>query len=221
MTPYYDDGTCVIYHGDCRDVLPDLDPVALVLTDPPYNVVNRESEGLRVLDRGEADSLPVDCGWLASTVTRLASSAYVWCATEQVSDLRSSFVAAGATTRVGVWHKTNPSPMNGERLWLSAVELCVFARRSGATFALHCEHPVWTGASEPRDDHPTAKPEWLFRRLLLASTVKGDAVVDPYMGSGTTLRVAKDENRRAIGIELEERYCEVAAKRLAQEVLAL
>lgn len=219
MTPYYDDGQCVIYHGDCREILPILEPVALVLTDPPYNVINRDDEGLRSLDRGEADSLPVDVDWLATELSRLAPTAYVWCATEQVSPLRRSFIAAGMTTRLGIWHKTNPSPMNGEHLWLSSVEACVFARRSGATFHGFCVHPVWDGPSEPRDDHPTAKPEWLFRRLLLTSSSPGDTVLDPYMGSGTTLRVALDEGRRAIGIDVNEAYCEIAANRLAQGVL--
>lgn len=216
MTPYYDDGCAVIYHGAAEEILPNLGLVSMVLTDPPYNVVNRDSEGLRNLDRGDADALPVDVDWLATELGRVTPAAYVWCATEQVSALRGSFVAAGMTTRLGVWHKTNPSPMNGERLWLSAVELCVTARRMGAIHHPHCAHPVWTGPSEPRDDHPTAKPEWLFRSLVLASSDPGTVVLDPYMGSGTTLRVALDEGRRAIGIEVNERYCEVAASRLAQ-----
>lgn len=219
MTPYYDDGQCVIYHGDCREVLPSLGPCALALTDPPYNAVNRGDFGLRNLDRGEADSTPVDCAWLAAELARMALTSYVWCATEQVSELRAGFVGAGLTTRVGVWNKSNPSPMNGEHLWLSAVELCVFARASGATFNGYCLHPVWFGASEPRNDHPTAKPEWLFRWLLKKSSNQGDMVVDPYMGSGTTLRVALDEGRRAIGVEINEAYCEIAAIRLAQGVL--
>ena len=216
MTPYYDDGVATIYHGRAEDVLPMIVGASMVVTDPPYNVVNRDDSGLRNLDRGDADSLPVDVSWLARELARIAPVAYVWCATEQVSRLRSSFVDAGMTTRTGVWHKSNPSPMNGEHLWLSAVELCVFARRSGAVHHAFCAHPVWTGPSEPRDDHPTAKPEWLFRGHVLASSNPGDVVLDPYMGSGTTLRVAVDEGRRAIGVDVNEAYCEIAANRLAQ-----
>jgi DNA modification methylase len=222
VTPYYDDGTCVIYHGDARDVLPSLSPVELVLTDPPYNVVNRADEGLRSLDRGSADSANIDVGWLVGAVARLTTgSVYVWCGSEQLSPLRAGLVTAGMSTRTCVWHKSNPSPMNGERMWLSALELCVFGRRPKAAFEPHCEAPIWFGPTEPRDDHPTAKPEWLFKRLVLASSVKGGTVLDPFMGSGTTLRAAKDLGRKAIGIELEERYCEIAARRLGQEVLAL
>jgi site-specific DNA-methyltransferase (adenine-specific) len=72
------------------------------------------------------------------------------------------------------------------------------------------------GASE----HPCPKPLDVWKRILLrVSPVEGELVLDPFMGSGTTLRAAKDLGRKAIGIEIEERYCEIAAKRLAQEVL--
>jgi DNA modification methylase len=222
VTPYYDDGTCIIYHGDALEILPVIRRCDMVLTDPPYNVVNRPDEGLRSLDRGAADSAPVSVDWLSSELPRHASgSVYVWCGSEQLSGLRAGFVGREMTTRTCVWHKTNPSPMNGDRLWLSAVELCVYARHPKATFNEHCAAPVWVGPTEPRDDHPTAKPEWLFKRIILASSDTSDTVLDPFMGSGTTLRAAKDLGRKAIGIEIDERYCEIAVKRLAQEVLAL
>jgi site-specific DNA-methyltransferase (adenine-specific) len=111
--------------------------------------------------------------------------------------------------------------MNGEHLWLSALELCVFARKSGAYFGLHCQPPVWKGPIARGVDHPTPKPEWLMRQLIESSSRPADTVMDPYMGSGTTLVAAKALGRRAIGIELEERYCEIAAKRLQQSVLPL
>ena len=219
-TPYYQDENVTIFHGDCREIMPDLETVDLVLTDPPYNEVNRPDSGLRSLDRGSADSLPVDPQEVAASIALACSgSAYVWCATEQISPLRAAFVAAGMSTRAAVWHKTNPSPMNGEVMWLSALELCVFARHPKATFNEHCAHPVWTGPSQPRDDHPTAKPLWLFSKLIQASTAAGNTILDPFMGSGTTLRAAKDLGRKAIGIELDEKYCEIAAKRMGQGVL--
>jgi DNA modification methylase len=222
LKPYYQDDSVMIYHGDCREILPQIDQVEMVLTDPPYNEVNRKTGGLRTIDKGGADDMPVDVEWLALSISETATgSAYVWCGIEQVSELRRQFVEAGMSTRAAVWHKTNPSPMNGDLLWLSAIELCVFARHSKATFHPHCEAPVWTGPTQPRDDHPTAKPEWLFSKLIQASTNSGETILDPFMGSGTTLRVAKDLGRKAIGIEIEERYCETAIERLAQEVLGL
>ena len=222
MEPYYDDGQITIYHGDCRDVLPTLEPgsIDLVLTDPPYNAINRTTGGLRLIDKGGADAHPVDVAAVATQLIRVtAGSIYVWCSDEQYTDWTMAFKDAGLTTRICAWWKSDPSPMNGEHLWLSALELCVFARKSGAPFNLHCEHPVWKGPVARDIDHPTPKPEWLMRRLILASSQPGGVVLDAYMGSGTTLRAAKDLGRRAIGIELEERYCEVIAKRLAQGVL--
>jgi DNA modification methylase len=67
--------------------------------------------------------------------------------------------------------------------------------------------------------HPTEKPVMLLRQLIEASSLHGDVVLDPFLGSGSTVVAARTEGRRAVGIEIEERYCEIAAKRLAQEVL--
>jgi site-specific DNA-methyltransferase (adenine-specific) len=220
MKPYYQDDAVTIYHGDCREILPlEAD---LLLTDPPYGEVNRASGGLRSLDKGVADTKTLENDELAALLVEVpATSVYIWCGTEQVSDLRRVFVDAGFTTRLAIWEKSNPSPMNGEHLWLSGLEACVFARRSGAAFNEHCRNPIWRGSSAPANEHTTPKPLWLMKRLVAASSDPGQTVLDPFMGSGTTLRAAKDLGRKAIGIELEERYCENAAERCAQEVLDL
>lgn len=217
----YEDESVTIFNNRAEDILPCLqtDSAAVVLTDIPYNGVNRDSSGLRDLDRGEADSAPVNLAWIATESARLAPSVYVFCGWGQFSTLVEEFDRLGMSTRVGVWHKTNPSPMNGEHLWLSGVELCVFARRKGATFTRNCEVPVWRGATEPRDDHPTAKPEWLWKHLLLSSAEPGDLVVDPFNGSGTTTAMAKLLGMRAIGIDINPAFCEVAATRVRQGVL--
>lgn len=221
MKPYYQDASVTIYHGDCREVLPTLEPVDLVLTDPPYNAINRETGGLRVIDKGAADSAPINIPELAAAFMALAPSVYVWCSDEQFTEWTVALKQSGATTRVCAWWKSNPSPMNGEHLWLSAMELCVFGRRHGATFNQHCEAPVWRGPIAQGNGHPTPKPLWLMHKLIGASSAVGGTVLDPFMGSGTTLRAAKDLGRTAIGIELDERYCEIAARRCSQETLDL
>jgi site-specific DNA-methyltransferase (adenine-specific) len=78
---------------------------------------------------------------------------------------------------------------------------------------------VWKIAPEQYEGHPAVMPAELASRCILIGTNRDGTVLDPFCGSGTTLRTAKDLGRKAIGIEIEERYCEVAAKRLSQEVL--
>jgi len=217
MTPYYQDEKAgvVIYCGDCRAILPMLPlPAALCLTDIPYGEVNRASNGLRNLDKGDADTPTMPIEDVIQTLMPCGSSLYVRCGTEQVSSLRAAFVEGGLSTRLCVWEKSNPSPMNGQYIWLSAIEACVFAKRPKATFNEHCASPVWRGSTQHSKDHPTQKPLWLFERLVSASSLEGDLVIDPFMGSGTTLVAAKRLGRRATGIEISEQYCEIAAKRL-------
>jgi site-specific DNA-methyltransferase (adenine-specific) len=222
VKPYYDQDGITIYHADCREMLPALSRVvSLSIADVPYGVVDRESGGLRELDKGDADVETFDVQWLTEQLIRCTcGSIYVWCGTEQVSGIRSQMVTAGLTTRLCVWEKTDPSPMNGEHFWLSALEACVFGRKAKAIFNEFCKSPRFTGPSERNiPDHPTPKPEWLMNRLICASSAPGDLVLDPCCGSGTTLVSAKLTGRRAIGIERNERYCEIAANRLAQGVL--
>ena len=222
MKPYYDREGITIYHGDCREVLSSLpDSMAdAVVTDPPYNAINRVSGGLRSFDKGTADSAVIDIPRLASEFLRVSrGSIYVWCSDEQYTAWTMAFKESGITTRICAWWKSNPSPMNGQHLWLSALELCVFARKNNATFFRHCAAPIWKGPSEQIVGHPTPKPVWLVREQIEASVAPGGIVLDPFAGSGSTLRAAKDAGCRAIGIEIEERYCEIAARRLEQSVL--
>lgn len=222
LSPYYEQDGIVIYHSDCREVLSSLaaDSATLAIADIPYGKVNRDSGGLRGLDKGDADEATFDHCWLAGELMRLASgSIYFWCGSEQVSSLRAAMVEGGLTTRLCVWEKSDPSPMNGEHFWLSALEACVFGRKSKATFNEFCKSPRFYGPCERNINHPTPKPEWLMNRLINASSLPGDLVIDPCCGSGTTLVSAKVNGRRAIGIDVNESYCEIAAKRLAQGVL--
>lgn len=220
MKPYYDHAGISIYHGDCLDVLPNLPNCELVLTDPPFGRVTRADSGLRNLDRGNAD---MEVHSLLEVLPLLAGkgkgSFYIFCPREYVSMISNFFNEDNFSVRLCIWEKTNPSPMNGQHLWLSSIECCVFAKKQGAAFNYFCESSVWRGPTEPSDEHPTEKPEWLMKKLIGASSNVNDLVLDAYMGSGTSLRAAKDMGRRAIGVEIQERYCEIAARRLQQEVL--
>ena len=199
------------------ELMKGLDEVDLIVTDIPYGVVNRNTGGLRSIDKSVADSAPVDISSLVPELTRLTrGSLYVWCGTEQVSQLRAGFVEAGLTTRVGVWEKSNPSPMNGEKMWLSGLELCVFARKPKATFNRHCKNPIWRGATQRLRDFPCPKPIWLMEELVTASSNPGDTVLDPFMGSGSTGVACVNTGRNFIGIELDPEYFRIAEQRIGE-----
>ena len=213
----------ILVQGDCMVAmkrLPDLS-VNLTLADIPYGEVSRKSGRLRNLDKGKADkptfSLPE---WLAETVRVTSGSVYVFCSTEQVSDLRAGLVSSGFTTRLCVWEKTNPSPMNGQHVWLSGVECCVFGKRPGGTFNLHCKNTVWRFPTVRSKDHPTQKPLALIEYLVTASTNPGDKVLDSCMGSGTTGVAAVRTGRRFIGMELDKDYFKIAQDRISAAIEA-
>ena len=201
--------------GDCRDILPTLGKVDAVVTDIPYGKVNRESGGLRNLDKGAADVADFDLPDLVRLLAR-GHSNYVFCGTEQVSTIRAEFVNLGMTTRSCVWEKTNPSPMNGQRFWLSSLEHCIFGRAAKAPFFEMCASAVWRCPIETDQQHATQKPRRLMARLVAASTTPECLVCDPFMGSGTTGVAAVQMGRDFIGIEREERYFDIACRRIEQ-----
>lgn len=212
--PYYQDDAVTIYHGDCRDILPHLEPVDLVLTDPPYGIAYKSNH------RSETTT----AAWIGRQI-----------AGDESVDIRDAVLAgfpewclfgshrrpapAGARG-VLIWDKGPASGMGDLSFpWKPSFELIFIA---GALWAgprgegVLKGHHVVSRASMGRV-HPNEKPV-----SLLASIIEkhpAETVLDPFMGSGTTLRAAKDLGRKAIGIEIEERYCEIAAKRMAQEVL--
>ncbi len=193
VQPYYQDDACTIYHGDCRDLLPSLD-FDVFVTDPPY------PNNAGHFDDAVASAREV--------LSHLTCDALVFWSELERPPVPRQLVA------VHIWHRTN---VNG-RPYEPIYHFEEGDKRRSEVWP----HPaVFNGAGPGCNEylgHPTQKPVALMRRVVAKTA---GAVVDPYMGSGSTLRAAKDLGRRAIGIEVEEEYCEVAAKRLAQEVLPL
>lgn len=218
MKPYYQDAAVTIYHGDSRLLMPALAPqIDAVVTDPPYGIGADQRQMARAGKRhGNAAAPSRDYGnsdWDASPPS----------ATE-----------IAALLAIGRWHVIwggNYFGLPPARGWL------VWDKETGANGYADCELAwsdldtavrrfrfQWMGMLQriPEDRcHPTQKPLPVMRWCLGLLPESVGTVLDPYMGSGTTLRAAKDHGVSAVGIEADERYCEIAAKRCAQEVLDL
>ena len=206
-----------IYNMDCLEGMKQIPngSVDLVLTDIPYGEVNREDNGLRTLTKDAADIETFNLCELTKTLcAKTKGSIYMFCGINQVSDIRRTMTAEGLSTRLVVWEKTNPSPMNGEYMWLSGVECCVYGKKSGATFNLRCKNSVLRYPCGEHDIHPTQKPVDMFRYLIQASSNENDLVLDPFMGSGTTAVACIREKRHFIGFELNADYYDKACKRI-------
>jgi site-specific DNA-methyltransferase (adenine-specific) len=210
MTPYYQEEGITIYLGDCRDILPYLEPVDLVLTDPPYGMNFISNYRTVKYNAITGDNfLPLDL--IQMGIDKAANAAYVFCRWDNLADMPKP-------TSVLCWVKNNWSMGDllheHGRQW----EAICFYPNAGHKFIKRIPdviHAKRTGNIH----HPTEKPISVIEQLIQAN--EGDTILDPFMGSGTTLIAAKNLGRRAIGIEISEDYCKIAIERLRQGVLEL
>ena len=347
--PYYQDSAVTIYHGDCREILPGIEPATLVLTDPPYCGVVAESWDNQWKTDGDFLS------WLESIITLVCGSmldnagCYIFASPQMAARVEVLVSKYMRVLNNAIWDKGGERKGGSgsgvdvaalQRYWSANTERVIFAEKYGMDERAKADSGYWSkceivkrsvigdyiksefeiagvsnreiaalfpsktggltgcvsnwllGLSVPTEEqyqkmreylnrtgeygylrreyedlrreyedlrreyedlrreyedlrrpffltpsmqwsdlwrfnieryreHPTQKPLSLISQLCLVSSRQGDTILDPFMGSGTTLRAAKDLNRKAIGIESEEKYCEIAARRLSQEVLAL
>ena len=200
MKPYYQHAGITIYHGDCRELLMQLGRVDVVLTDPPYGILNFAGVGSgklkdRLLNRSDVqwDIAPTEADF---DLMRDRSDVQIFWG--------GNYFLLPPARGILVWDKQQPweSFSQVEIAWTNLDRPAAIFRESGTL-------------GTPNKVHPTQKPISLMKWCV--SMTEGE-VLDPYMGSGTTLLAAKDSGRSAIGIEIEEKYCEIAAKRLSHEV---
>jgi site-specific DNA-methyltransferase (adenine-specific) len=210
IEPYYQDNYCAIYHGDSLEIMPQLEPVDLVLTDPPYGInhpTNYHTRGRGKLAKCRnyapvfADDRPFDPRPLLSITKAIC----LWGANYYADKLP---ISSGWL----VWDKLRPDDLDQATVELAWTNFVKGARR----FRF-----MWNGMLRADNDpleHPTQKPVALMKWVLSLKWTPLGTILDPFMGSGTTLVAAKQLNRKAIGIEIEEKYCEIAVRRLSQEV---
>ena len=208
-------------HNDCMAILPSMQDniVNFTLTDIPYNGVNRKSNGLRNLDKGEADILTFDLEQFLTQVYRVTSNSIViFCGHLLQSEIYQFFSNQKGTVRTIVWEKSNPSPMNGQLIYLSGIELGIWFKKSGAkVFNAKCKNTVFKYPCGKSKLHPTEKNHTLLEDLIKDNTNEGDIVFDPCCGSGSHLLIAKRLNRQFLGIEINKEYYDIAEKRLIEE----
>jgi len=241
VKPYYEEAGITIYHGDCLKILSEMEgcSISSTLTDPPYSSGARNAASLRA--RGSMRRSEGKFGgdrWIQTDnlsshgfamLVRLLSVELLRVTVEDghmlsFIDWRQWPVLAGSIESAGwslrsclVWDKKSFGMGNGFR---QQAEFCLHASKgTGDNFQRHDLGTVFREPRSKEDCHPTMKP--LSMSTAVLSALPKGTILDPFMGSGTTLRAAKDLGRRAIGIEIEEKYCEIAAERLRQEVLPL
>lgn len=226
MTPYYDADGVTIYHGDSMDVLPTIaaGSVHMVCTDPPY-VIGAVSSGALASKSGGWQDMMNSAGWFTGwyrEVDRLLKSTgsfwtfLNWRTLPVV--MRAAVDAGLPLTSLAVWDKEWIGPGGSQGLRPSYELIALLAQEGFSVpdrgVADVFRHKV--GSYKP-NGHPAEKPVPLVRRLIeVAAVPEGGLVLDPFMGSGTAAMACRDLGRRFIGVEAEEKWCELAASRLAQ-----
>jgi site-specific DNA-methyltransferase (adenine-specific) len=231
MTPFYERDGITIYCGDCLEVMPQLKiQFDAVITDPPYGTndgrgkVHKIKNELVEFDVGEWDKiLPLE--WIKLAMFLLKSGCWIIVFTDNLSvktvwdEIEDN---NGNGKQTFYWIKSNPPPQPRNN-FCSGVETAILATKGivkkwygGGWYKNYFEYPLVTNN---RTNHPTQKPVMVINYLQNAITTNGDLILDPFMGSGTTLVAAQNGGRRAVGIEISEEYCKIAVERLRQPSL--
>lgn len=210
-----------LYNMDCILGMKEMqdNSVDMTLTDIPYGEVNRDSNGLRTLDKENADIMTFDLQEFLKELYRITKgTVIIFCGKEQISEIHKFFSDKqkkhNGTVRQIIWMKTNPSPMNGQHIYLSGIENAVWFKKRGGTFNAHCKNTVFQYPCGRSKLHPTEKNHNLLKELILDNSNESDIIFDPCAGSGSHCLVALENNRKYIGFELSEDYYNIALQRL-------
>lgn len=225
VTPYYDEDGITIYHGDAREVLPTLErnSVDLLVTDPPYGVAYESNMALRKphgpIAGDEDEKVAREVLGASCRVLRDRRHAYVFGPETLIeAPLANAVQLIWDKDVTGMGDLSLPWSKSWEPVSFAILTRSKAAREQGKGrlsarlrkgAVIRCQRPN----GQATKYHPTQKPVDILRQFIESSSVLGELVLDPFMGVGSTLVAAIQEERRAIGIEVDERYCERAAKR--------
>jgi DNA modification methylase len=218
MKPYYQDDAVTIYHGDCREIVPGLGRFDLLLTDPPYEI-STSGGGIGGRRKYLKDIKGFTDGGFDESILDGFDNWACFCSIAQMPRLIER--AAVRRWMLVTWNKPNPTPLvNGN--YLPDTEYIVHSFPSNGLCGKYEDRARFiVYPAQQHNLHPNEKPVAVVSKMILVGTRKGQTIIDPFAGSGTTGRAAKDLGRKCVCIEREERYCEIAAKRMAQSVLPL
>lgn len=227
MRPYYEDDAVTLYHGDCREVLPTLEPrsVDLVLTDPPFFMPATHYQSRVQWQRSWGDTSVLAAFWatvldLAVPLMRPTGHLITFCNGDSYPVFYPELYRRFDAIKCLVWDKGS---IGMGRVWRGQHELIAAARWETSEFTEKggSRSDVLRARVIPSADrtHPVEKPAAILAPLLEPTTKPGDVVLDPFAGTGSTILAARVAGRRVVAVEAEERYCEIAVRRLAQDVL--
>ncbi len=237
MKPYYQDEWVTIYHGDCREILPTLSKVDLVVTSPPYENIMGAGYKMQSKDilffklysefldsfLGECYRVLNDNGQLFLNVKSDVHNKRL--ITPHWIEFTEAFQRFSFKSYI-IWKYAGSFDSTDKRLHLD-YEI-IYHLSNGENIRLNSDGSndpftsVWYIPHNIKDRlHPTQMPEEVAKKIIGIASNVGDLILDPFLGSGTTAYCAKKLNRKCIGIEIEEKYCEIAAKRCSQSVMEL
>ncbi len=223
MTPYYEHGGIVIYHGDCREMVELKAEDTILISDPPYGIDVSLGMAKGSSDGGMWKDVRLQ-GDKTTAVRDEALSVFTLPYAVFGSHKMPPPIGVQATLvwekgeHVGAGDMAFPWKPNFELIFVSGTGEWI-GERKGSVLKFNAVAGCVGASNTGHRNHPTEKPVRLMSYLIQRAV--RPVILDPFMGSGTTLRAAKDLGRKAIGIEIEEKYCEIAALRLEQEVFAL
>lgn len=226
MKPYYADEFVTLYHGDCLEVAGDLPQADLLVMDPPFFMPAQHYAARSEWARSWGDTAILGRWWtgtLDALLPRLkgTGSAFVFCDDESYPVFYPGLYTRFPGLSSLVWNKGR---IGMGAPWRHAHEFILHARRAEAKWrGSKGETDVlnFTPVNAAERSHPVDKPAALLAKLIAVTTDAGDVILDPFAGGGSTLVAARSARRRAIGVEIDEAYCQVIARALSQNVLDL